>query len=291
MPAGTYYVGVAATAPTNLQVEVTLSPPTTPPSDDRCDSAPRLIPNRTLPITLQGHTDDLDLGCADTGWIDAAYDIELTSASDVLLVMRISSGETGALSLARPSCDASAGLVCTKDASSPLRATQRSVPAGSYRAVVESRLGNPVQLTAFVRPAVAPALVPFADTCATPTLIDENGGFFQGTTANAQADYSAACDTVGTGPAGAPDQMLKLVLSAQRRVIFDMQGSSYATLLDIRKGDTCPGAEVPRGCSAGYVPLRSFLDMTLDAGTYWVQVDGYGGDQGTWFLDIRVVDP
>ena len=76
-----------------------------------------------------------------------------------------------------------------------------------------------------------------------------------------------------------------------QRVIFDMQGSSYATLLDIRKGDACPGAEVTRGCSAGYAPMRSFLDMTLDAGTYWVQVDGYGGEQGTWFLDVRMLDP
>jgi hypothetical protein len=31
--------------------------------------------------------------------------------------------------------------------------------------------------------------------------------------------------------------------------------------------------------------------MTLDAGTYWVQVDGYAGDQGTWFLDVRMLDP
>jgi hypothetical protein len=172
-----------------------------------------------------------------------------------------------------------------------VRAAQRNLAAGSYRAVVETRAGNPVELTALVRPAAPPSLVPFADTCATALAIDEKGGFFQGTTANAQADYSAGCDTTGTGPSGAPDQMLKLTLSKQRRVIFDMQGSSYATLLDVRKGDTCPGAEIPRGCSAGYVALRSFLDMTLDAGTYWVQVDGYAGEQGTWFLDVRVFDP
>jgi hypothetical protein len=157
--------------------------------------------------------------------------------------------------------------------------------------VVESHLGNPVQLTPLVRPALPPTLVPFADTCATAPLIDERGGFFQGVTANAQADYSAGCDTAGTAPGGAPDQMLKLVLTAQRRVVFDMQGSTYTTILDIRKGDTCPGAEIPMACSAGYVAQRSFLDLTLDAGAYWVQIDGYGGDQGNWFLDVHVVDP
>jgi hypothetical protein len=287
---GAYYLGVAATAPTDARVELTLSPPTAPPSDDRCETAPRLMPNRTLAISLQDHTDDVEFGCSDPGALDAIYALELAEPSDVLLVMRFSSGDLGTVALARAVCDAPA-LACAKDGGSPVRATQRNLAAGSYRAVVETRVGNPVQLTALVRPAAPPSLVPFADTCATALVIDEKGGFYQGTTANAQADYSAGCDTAGTGPAGAPDQMLKLTLSAPQRVIFDMQGSSYATLLDVRKGDTCPGAEIPRGCSAGYVALRSFLDMTLDAGTYWVQIDGYAGEQGTWFLDVRVFDP
>jgi hypothetical protein len=290
LAAGTYYVGVAATAPTDARLELSVSPATSPPSDDRCETAPPIDPNRTLSISLQDHTDDVEFACSDAGAVDAAYALELAASSDVLLVMRFSAGDVGTVALARAICD-SPPLVCAKDASSPVRAAQRNVAAGSYRAVIEARAGNPVELTALVRPAVAPSLVPFADTCATAPLIGENGGFFQGTTANAQADYSAGCDSAGSGPAGAPDQMLRLVLTAQRRVIFDMQGSSFATLLDIRNGDSCPGAEVPRGCSAGYMPMRSFLDMTLDAGTYWVQVDGYAGDQGTWFLDVRMLDP
>jgi hypothetical protein len=287
---GTYYVGISATAATDARVELVLSPPTTPPTDERCDTAPRLAENQALSISLQGHTDDLEFACSDKGAVDAAYDLELGAASDVLLIMRLSSGDVGAVALTRATCEVPA-LACAKDGSSPVRAITRSAPAGSYRAVVESRLGNPVQLTALVRPALPPTLVPFADTCATAPVIDERGGFFQGITVNAQADYSAGCDAAGTGPAGAPDQMLKLVLTAQRRVVFDMQGSTYTTLLDIRKGDACPGAEIPRGCSAGYLAQRSFLDLTLDAGVYWVQVDGYGGDQGTWFLDVHIVDP
>ena len=287
---GTYYVGVAASAPTDVRVELSVSPPSVPPADERCASAPPIVPNRTLAISLEGHTDDVEFGCSDRGAIDASYDLELAETSDVLLLMRFSAGDVGTVALGRAACDSPA-IACAKDGGSPVRAAQRGLVPGSYRAVVETRVGNPVQLTALVRPAVPPSLVPFADTCDLAPLIDEEGGFFQGTTANAAADYSAGCDTAGTGPAGAPDQMLKLVLSRERRVIFDMQGSSYATLLDIRKGDGCPGAEIPRGCTAGYVALRSFLDMTLDAGTYWVQIDGYAGEQGTWFLDVRVIDP
>jgi hypothetical protein len=210
----------------------------------------------------------------------------------VLLALRIVDGDTGAVSLAAPSCAAPlSDRACARGQISPLRVALRGLAAGSYRVVAESSAGTPTELTAFVRPAVPPSLVPFADTCAAATSIGEGGGFFQGNTANAQADYNAGCDVSGVGSGGAPDQILKLVLTSRQRVVFDMQGSSYTTLLDIRRGDTCPGTEVPMACSVGYTPPRSYLDLVLDPGTYWVQIDGFAGDAGAWLLDVRVVAP
>jgi hypothetical protein len=292
LPKGTYYVAVSADGPTDVQLEVSAAPPVPPPPDETCSGAPALVPNKTLGISLTGHTDDIDVGCAPIASVDAAYTLDLASTSDVLLALRIAQGDTGAVSLALPACSgAASSKLCGKGSSSPVRASIRGVPAGSYRAVVESVLGNPVELTAFVRPAVPPTLVPFADTCATATAIPETGGFFQGNTANASADYSAGCDVTGVPPGGAADQMLKLTLHQKKRVVFDMQGSSYSTLLDVRRGETCPGLEMQDACSAGYFSQRSYLDLTLDPGVYWVQVDGYASDEGTWFLDVRVVDP
>jgi hypothetical protein len=293
LPKGTYFVAVSASGPTNAQLEVdAVSPPSTPPADETCSGAPLLVPGRTIDVPLTGHTDDIDLGCAPIASVDAAYDLELPTVSDVLLVERISQGDMGAVSLALPSCDgATSRRACAKGASSPVRVSARAVPAGSYRAVVETLQANPVELTAFVRPSVPPTLVPFADTCASATSIAETGGFYQGNTSNASADYSAGCDVTGVLPGGAPDQILKLTLSQKKRVIFDMQGSTYDTLLDVRKGDTCPGLEMPGACSAGYLPQQSFLDLTLDAGIYWVQIDGYDDEKGVWFLDVRIVDP
>jgi hypothetical protein len=64
------------------------------------------------------------------------------------------------------------------------------------------------------------------------------------------------------------------------------------TLLSVRSGVTCPGVEVPDACNPGNnSPNRSFLDLTLDAGTYWIQVDGYSGAAGPWNLDVRVLPP
>ena len=84
---------------------------------------------------------------------------------------------------------------------------------------------------------------------------------------------------------------MKLDLTQKQRVVLDMSGSFFTTLLDIRKGAACPGSEVPGACYIGFSASKSFLDLTLDPGTYWVQIDGYNGDRGPWFLDLRVLPP
>lgn len=287
---GTYHVGLSATAPTTALVTLEVSLPTSPAPDDMCGTAPPIAPNTTLDVSLAGHQDDTSV-CL-PGMVDAAYELTLSEASDVLLVERISKGDSGAISLSKPGClDASDKLVCETDSTSPIRAAKHAVPAGSYRVVAESAQGQPVQVTAFVRKAVAPTLVVFADSCADAFEIPETGGFFQGTTANANAHYNAGCDQGGLDEGGAPEQVLKLVLSAPKRVVLDMAGSGYSTLLDVRKGPSCPGVEVVQGCAVGYNPPRSFLDLDLEAGVYFLQIDGFAMEAGPWLLDVRVVDP
>ncbi len=290
LAAGDYFIAVSAGAPTVIDVDLETSAPTSPPPDESCVGSPVLTPNVTIDVPLALHQDDVSSSCL-LGAVDAAYELDLGEASDVLLVERISSGDQGAIALDRPACDASSELVCGASTITPVRATKRNVPAGDYRVVAESAGGEPVTVTAFVRPAVPPTQVLFADTCADAMPIPATGGFFQGNTANAHADYPAGCDQSGGPPNGGPDQMLKLVLTESKRVVLDMSGSAYSTLLDVRKGSSCPGQEVPLGCTVGYGSATSFLDLTLGAGTYWIQVDGYAGDAGAWFLDVRVVDP
>jgi hypothetical protein len=290
LPAGDYLVSVAASAPTYVDLDVEVSPPSAPPADDQCAGAPVIAPNATIDVDVAGHQDDVNTGCL-AGAADAAYELDLARASDVLLVERISSGDTASIELTDATCSATSGLACGLGAYSPLRTARHDVPAGSYRVVAESVNAEPVQVTAFVRDAVPPTQVLFADTCAEALAIPSTGGFFQGNTANAHADYPAGCDQSGGAPNGGPEQMLKLVLASRQRVVLDMSGSAYSTLLDVRAGPACPGAEVPLGCTIGYGTTQAYLDLTLDAGTYYLQIDGYAGDEGAWFLDVRVVDP
>lgn len=290
LDAGTYHLAVSASAPTIVSTTVLIEPPSSPLPDETCVGSPVLDPNKTIDVSFQNRQDDVNVGCLSNA-VDVAYRLDLPTASDVLLLQRISSGDDAAVSLAKPSCvDAMDLLTCGSNSSSPVRTNKRNVAAGEYRVISESVLGLPTQVTAFVRKTVPAIVVPFADGCADAMTIPSTGGFFQGNTANATASFDAGCDQGGGPLYGARDQLLKLTLPEKKRVVLDMSGSGYSTLLDVRKGPDCPGVEVLQGCTVGYSQGRSFLDLTLDAGTYFIQIDGYNGDEGPWFLDVRIVD-
>ena len=68
-----------------------------------------------------------------------------------------------------------------------------------------------------------------------------------------------------------------------------MQGSDFNTMLSVRRGEAgsfCPGRELLAACAPGYLATRSYLDLDLKEGDYFVQIDGYDGAAGAWKLDV-----
>ena len=287
LPAGQYFLSVASSGPSDVDLRLEESAATSPPADQGCVSPPQIVSGQTLDVSLTDHVDAVDLGCL-AGAPDSSHVLNLSESSDVLLVARISANDTGAVSLAAPTCSEQTRLACGTSSTSPVRAQAYAVAPGSYRAVVESALGSPVTLTAFTRKAVPATLVAFADDCSAPFEIPAAGGRFKGNTANLHADFSAGCDLGNQAQNGAADQLLHLRLETKSRVVLDMAGSKYSTMLSVRSGATCPGTELPLACAAGQAASRSFLDLDLESGDYYVQVDGYGGDAGAWSLDVYV---
>ena len=289
LPAGTYVVTIGATAPIDASLLVQVAAPTTPPPDQTCASPPAVGLNQSVAFDLAAHENAIKDGCSPTG-PDAAYDLSLPSASDVLLILSLPQTETGAVSLDPPSCDATTSLGCVVGGT-PVRLGRRNVAAGDYRAVIADQLGMPGTLDALVRPTVAPTILPAgaADTCA--TAVDaSSGGFFTGDTSTTTANYEQPCDAPDN-PLGAPDQVLTMTLTQPQRVVLDMEGSAYTTLLDVEQGPSCPGTPVTDACYVGFSSERSFLDLELQAGQYWIIVDGYAGAKGAWNLDVRVLPP
>jgi hypothetical protein len=289
LPTGTYVFSVGATAQIDATVIVKTYPETATPSNQSCATAPLLEPNTTLNVDLAGQEDAIRNGCL-PGAPNAAYALNVTQPSDVLLVARVPNGDIGAVSLNHPECGTTDLIACSTGGGAPLRVSRRNVAQGSYRVVTGDQKGLSSEILALVRPTVIPTAVT-TETCIDAMVIPETGGYFTGNTTNATAKFSAGCDSAGQDLFGAKDQMLRLTLTQPRRVIFDMIGSTFPTLLDVRSGDACPGIEVPNGCAVGVSANRSFLDIVLPAGTHWVQVDGYGGATGAWNLDVRVLPP
>jgi len=289
LAAGTYFVAVGATGPSDLELLLQLQEPSSAPADELCSDPPELATQRLLTVDLAEHTDDVFDGCL-PGGIDAVYALDVPEPSDVLLIERFADDQIGAVNLFELACQ-DERLSCAVSNSSPVRAASHNLAAGEYAVVVEASLPTETTITALQRPAQAPLIVAFADTCETALEIPAVGGFFQGNTANARAHYGAGCDLPAQGEAGARDQMLKLTLEEEKRVVLDMMGSSYATLLAVREASSCPGTQVPNGCSLGVTMSRSYLDLTLPSGEYFVQVDGFAREEGAWFLDVYVVDP
>ena len=287
LPAGQYFLSVASSGPGDVDVRLEESPASSPPADQGCADPPAIDSGQTLDVSLADHADTVELGCL-AGAPDSSHALALSEASDVLLVSRISANDTGAVSLASPTCSEQGRLSCGTGSTSPVRAQAYGVPAGTYRAVVESALGSPATLTAFTRRATPATLVTFADDCSAPFEIPVTGGRFKGNTANQHADFSAGCDVGNQAKNGASDQLGHLRLETKSRVVLDMGGSKYDTMLSVRSGPTCPGSELQLACAAGVTASRSFLDLELESGDYYVQIDGYGGDAGAWSLDVYV---
>jgi hypothetical protein len=287
---GTYVLTVAATSPIDESVTIDLYPPTTPPADQTCAAPPPASVNQTVPFDLSNHEDAIKDNCF-PGGPDAAFDLSLAVASDVLVVGRFPQTEEGAVALDEPACDKSSVLAC-QPLYTPARAGKRNVAPGDYRVVVSDQFGLQGTLTTLVRPTVAPSIIPpgGGDTCA--NAVDaSSGGFFTGDTSKGKAHYDEPCDAPNEPPGGAPDQVLTLNLAQAQRVVLDMEGSTYTTILAVYQGPSCPGTLVQNACYVGFAAPKSFLDLELGAGQYWIIVDGYALGKGAWNLDVRVLPP
>jgi hypothetical protein len=283
LPAGEHVLALAGTGPSDVTVWLDTSSPSEPPDTEGCINPPLLEPGVEQIVDLSVHVDSVTTRCL-PGAADASFALELDEARDVLLVGRFSDGDAGAVSFIDAACEPLAG--CAAGAN-PVRFVERDLAAGQHRIAIESVRGNPVGLRAFFRQPVTPTFVPFADDCATAFIVPEYGGRYLGNTASSFPDYVSSCDAGGQAPGGAPDQMLRLELTRAHRVILNLSAAdpTFVPLLSVRGGESCPGSELPRAC----VPALAggvFLELELEKGDYFIQVDGFDGSRGAWELDV-----
>ncbi|MEW5849358.1 MAG: hypothetical protein AB2A00_11115 [Myxococcota bacterium] len=92
----------------------------------------------------------------------------------------------------------------------------------------------------------------------------------------------------------APDQVWKLTLAETSGIRINLEGFDAA--LYLRKGDTCTAAVLQEDtCRDSAEPDTESLEIgALEAGTYWLIVDGYddpdlGATSGAYTLDVEII--
>jgi hypothetical protein len=226
--------------------------------------------------TTVGMTADYDPSCGYyTGVPDVVYAFT-PSTSGTWQIDTNGSGFDTMLHVYGPPCLGSL-LGCDDDAGDGAASlVSLSLSAGTtYYIVVDGYSTTGTYTLNVTRPTT---LAP-GDNCATSSGFITGSGTWTGNTCSYLHDYTPGCRSTST----AADVVYGLTVGYYREVIIDLYYSSYDTVLHVHQG-SCTGTEV--GCNDDYTGLSSYLDLYLDAGTYYIVIDGYSSACGAYQMDV-----
>ncbi|MCC7537443.1 MAG: putative metal-binding motif-containing protein [Deltaproteobacteria bacterium] len=286
LPAGDYFLVVEG--PTFRETDFTLTieilPPTPAPMGDLCTNPIPLTIGETVMGTLLGFEDDVATSCG-YHYRDVVYTFDLEERSDVRIEVGSSTGGYFFVETTQ-TCGMRPEIRCVSGG--PSRTVLRALEPGTYFVVVESFTARAFDLTLTAGPPVMVTEVEGNDTCETAFDVPPTGGAFSGNTSTLANDYTWACGASGASN----DAVFRLDLASSRRVVLTTEGSTYDTVLGIRR-EPCagPGGEVVCRDDGGFM-MADTLDQTLDPGTWFVVVDGFGSAMsGAYLLDVMLMDP
>ena len=286
LPAGDYFLIVEGSSAreNDFTLDVSFEAPTPPPAGDTCRNPIPITAPTTVSGTLRDKQDDLDLSCA-FSYRDIVYELTVTERSDVTLIAN-GGGSFMYVGLQRECGDDSTQLRCVSG--NPGRNKLRNLAPGTYYVVVESSTGASFDLTVETAPPTMSVPVSGNDQCETAFTVPPTGGLFTGNTSVAINDYGTA--SCGSG-ALSPDVAFRLDLDARKRVVASTEGSSFDTVLHMHTGACANNGETACDDDGGE-GSTSLITRTLDAGTYFFVVDGFGATRsGDYVFEVSVTDP
>ncbi len=288
LPAGTYFIVLEGPSysPVDFTLDVEMGPPTPPPPGDLCSSAIPLTLGTPTLGTLADKQDDIDTSCG-YHYRDAVYSFALTTASDI--TVDVDGGTAFMDASIRPTCaDGTSELQCTSGL--PSHTLLRDLAAGTYYVVVESASAAGFNIVVNASTATPVTPVTGNDGCSSPYVMPASGGLFSGNTTGYLNDLGASCG----GGATSPDVIFELDLSAREHVVASTAGSAFDTVLHVSSG-MCGGMGTEIACNDDdtTAPVTtSLLDLTLDPGSYFFYVDGFGSSSaGAYIFDVTVTAP
>lgn len=285
LPAGTYFILLEGPsyAEVDFQLDVEFLDPTPVPAGDVCGNAIPLTLGTRTTGSLVGLEDDLDTTCG-FDYPEAVYSFTITERRDVLV--EVDAGTSYFNASVRPSCaDSATQLRCS--AGAPIRQRFRDIAPGTYFVIVESSRAGTFAITVTDSAPTPTTVVSGNDGCDTAYVVPATGGFFTGNTAAMTNDYTTA---VCGANAGSRDVAFQIDLTSRQRVVASTEGSSFDTVIYMMSPTCLSGFDM--FCSDDAGGVWSLIDQTLDPGTYYLAVDGYGtASAGAYALEVQITDP
>ena len=226
--------------------------------------------------------DDVSGTCGGAGAPDVIYRVEVPRRSRFVASL---DGEEAphVLVLWRRCADRAAEVTCG-------RAVDEILAPGSYYIAVDGASAE-----AFGRFALGWALRDLTGqgvACgAAPTLVD--GRALSATTLGATDKFVTSCGATDASQSG-PDRVFKIVLPARSTVRIDVTATSFDATVALRKACADGSGSIgdaELGCeSDADAAHRTSIERSLEAGTYWVVVDGQSpNDRGPFTVEYRVL--
>jgi hypothetical protein len=252
-----------------------------PTTGDTCASPGTITGTQELAVDTFPATDDYAGSCGGRGAPEVVYRIDV--AERRRLRARLSDSEFPAALYLRRQCDQQTGEIACAVLDSPQDELNAAIQPGTYYLVVDggnasafgsARLDIELEDTRALEQACrsAPRLRP--------------GRTVRGDTSSGSDRFQASC----AGGARSNDTIYRLVLTRRSRVTL-RSTQQYDGALYIRTDCLDGATEV--ACNDDQGDNRhSLIETTLDAGTYYVFVDGFSGNsQGSFELEVEVNRP
>ena len=277
LPAGSYFIlaepnftGPSGGTLDDFALDVRVSEPTFAPPGDSCSSAALLSPDVPLSTPLDALAFDVGLSCSSPSSMlarDLVYSFTLATAQDVSLRFTTPLGpffgDSPTLALTSTCGDATGQRSCTfVDGANVLEHTWRSVSAGTWY-VVAGTTATTGSVEALLTLA-PPTAVPANDDCSGATEL-VSGTPVLLALASYDDDLSLSC-----GYGGTPDAVYSFTLPRRQNVALIASPVGGSGLIGLALRSACTtGPDL--GCSEAE---PSSISTTLDAGTYYVVVEG-----------------
>jgi hypothetical protein len=286
---GTYYA-FADSADSSEEGKYTISAEVATPGGtgvqgDACaDAIPIGKGDQHIEVDTFEARDDVSGKCGGSGAPDVIYRLDVARRSRVSL--RIADSEAQHIAILSRGCgDRAQEIACSA-------AIDEVLVPGTYYVAIDGAHQDDFGKAAFdikVRDVGAQE----AACKAAQTLAD--GQTINGTTAGAGDKFNTSCGGREDSQSS-PDRIYKIVLPSRQRIRLELATTSWDGVLALRRACVDPpGSSGPRGAEVvcnndSDDANHSRIEVTLDAGTYYVLVDGHqSGNEGPFSLTYKVI--